>query len=714
MNWLQRYPLVKLTLIALGIGLAGFAVTVAWLSKDIPSFEQLENFSPELATHVYSGDGKLLKELYTERRFYTPLSEIPEQMINAVLAIEDYDFYDHWGVDPERLIFVTISYLTTGSKEQGASTLTQQLARRLYLTPKKTVTRKLKEILTAIQLERTYTKNEILEMYMNQMQFGYSTYGVESAARYFYQKSVQDLSLAQSALLAGMLQRPGALNPYNNYEGALARRNLVLNRMLEEAEITGEQYKTALDTELNLAVQSDSLSPERAPYFVEHVRRMLYDEYGYDIYKTGLKVNTTLDTRLQACANRAISEHLPKLQERLNREMKSRKNFKKLVPPSALEERTLEQLLADSSYRDSLIAEKCRVQVAFVALEPSTGRVLAMVGGRDFNESEYNRATQAVRQPGSVFKPVVYTAAIDNGYMPYYQKLNQPVVVKMPDGSRWTPGNYDLSVGNETTLREGLRRSLNLISVRLVQEDIPPHTVIKYARNLGISTPLQQVDAIALGAIGVIPLDIINAFSVFPNMGVLVDPIAITSIHDKYDNLIETIKPQSRGVLRPETAYIMSDMLKTVAFRGTGATSRSVYNFYRPAGGKTGTTNDFTDAWYVTFTPQIVAGTWVGLDDPALSLGERQSGAVAALPITASFMKAAHDTLELPVEWLERPEGVVDVSICLETQKIATPYCPDVVDEICDVRYLPQDTCQVHTGAQKSSQKDRTKRRIRY
>ena len=394
--------------------------------------------------------------------------------------------------------------------------------------------------------------------------------------------------------------------------------------------------------------------------------------------------------------------------------MRQRKNFKELVPPSVLESRTMEQIMADTAFVDSLIAEKCRVQVAFVAMEPSTGRVLAMVGGRSFKESEYNRATQARRQPGSVFKPIVYTAAIDNGYMPYYQKLNQPVVAEMPDGSRWTPANYDLSVGNETTLREGLRRSLNLISVRLVQEDIPPHTVIEYARNMGITTPLQQVDAIALGAIGVIPIEIITAFGVFPNMGVRVEPNAITEIYDKHDNLLQTISPQSRGVLRPETAYIMSDMLLTVASRGTGAMSRSVYNFYRPAGGKTGTTNDFTDAWYVTFTPQIVAGTWVGLDDPALSLGKRQSGAVAALPITAHFMKAAHDTLDLPVEWLERPNGVVDVSVCLETQKIATRYCPNVADEICDVRYLPQDTCQVHTGEQKSMQNNRNKRRIRY
>ncbi|MDZ7724668.1 MAG: PBP1A family penicillin-binding protein [candidate division KSB1 bacterium] len=714
MKWFQNYLLFKIALIALGVGVAACVLLVVWLSKDIPSFEQLENFSPELATHVYSADGKLVKELFTERRFYTPLSEIPEHMLDAVLAIEDYGFYDHWGVDPERLMFVTFRYMTSGSKQQGASTLTQQLARRLYLTPKKTVTRKLKEILTSIQLERTYTKTEILEMYMNQMQFGYSTYGVESAARYFFKKSVHDLTLEQSALLAGMLQRPGALNPYTNYDGALDRRNLVLDRMLEEGEITQQQYDDAIQTELNVAAKSDTLNPDRAPYFVEHVRRKLYDEYGYDIYRTGLKVQTTLDTRLQACANRAIAEQLPKLQERVERDMRQRKNFKELVPPSILQSRTLEQLMADTAFVDSLIDEKCRVQVAFVALEPSTGHVLAMVGGRDFEESEYNRVTQARRQPGSVFKPIVYTAAIDNGYMPYYQKLNQPVVAEMPDGSRWTPANYDLSVGNETTLREGLRRSLNLISVRLVQEDIPPHTVIEYARNMGITTPLQQVDAIALGAIGVIPIEIITAFGVFPNMGVRVEPNAMTEIYDKYDNLLQTISPQSRGVLRPETAYIMSDMLQTVASRGTGAMSRSVYNFYRPAGGKTGTTNDFTDAWYVTFTPQIVAGTWVGLDDPALSLGNRQSGAVAALPITASFMKAAHDTLDLPVEWLERPDGVVDVSICLETQKIATPYCPNVADEICDVRYLPQDTCQVHTGEQKSMQNNRSKRRIRY
>ena len=314
-----------------------------------------------------------------------------------------------------------------------------------------------------------------------------------------------------------------------------------------------------------------------------------------------MKVYTTLDTRVQACAERAIANHLPNLQKVVNYNMRRKKNFSYLVPPSLLNEQTLEQLMQNKALVDSLISEKCRVQVAFVALDPRDGHILSMVGGRDFMESQFNRAVQAIRQPGSIFKPIVYTAVVDNGYMPYYEKLNQPIVVHMADGSRWTPRNYDGSIGGKTTMREALRRSLNLVTARIVQEDIPPEQVIRYARNLGITTPLDAVDAIALGAVGVIPIEIISAFGVFANKGILVDPISVLRVEDKYSNVLEKSIPQSKGVLREETAYILADLLKTVASAGTGAASRSVYKFMRPAGGKTGTTNDFTDAWYVTF-----------------------------------------------------------------------------------------------------------------
>jgi penicillin-binding protein 1A len=696
-----------------------FSTWVIYLSKDLPSFEQLENYTPELATQVFSADGVLIKEFYTKKRSYTPLSHIPDRVVQAVLATEDHRFYHHWGVAPMRLIRVIFTDLLTMSKQQGASTLTQQLARQLYLTPEKTIQRKIREIITAIQIERTYTKNEILEMYMNHMQFGFGTYGIESAARHFFNKSLDELTISETALLTGMLQGSGMLNPYRYTDRAKKRRDVVLGRMLEEGVITLTEYKEALDSEINLVPEPTNTDTEIAPYFVEYIRQELQKTYGWDLYQAGLKIYTTLDTRVQACAERAVQARLPQQQIIENTFMLKKKNFTYIVPPSLLKNKTVDQLLANRTIADSLIQAKCQVQCAVVALDPRNGNILAMIGGRDFKESQYNRAVQAVRQPGSAFKPFVFTAAVDNGYMPYYEKLNQPIVLHMLDGTRWTPHNYDESIGGLTPLREVLRRSLNLPTARLVQEDIPPEQVVQYAHNLGLTTKIDAVDAIALGSSGVKPIEIISAFGVFANRGVLVKPIAVVRVEDKYGNILEKSTTQSKGVLREETAYIMANLLQTAAQQGTGATSVSVYNFTRPAGGKTGTTNDCTDAWYITFTPQMVVGSWVGLDDPALSLGEKQSGSVAALPITAPMIKCAHDTLGLPVEDFVRPPGVVDVNICRETKLLASEFCPEVLKEICDVRYLPKEQCQKHTGKQtkpdqSTEQRNAAKRKIRY
>ncbi|MBN2000865.1 PBP1A family penicillin-binding protein [candidate division KSB1 bacterium] len=698
-----------------------FVSIIAWLiylGKDLPSFEELENYSPELATQVYSADGVLIKEFFTQRRSYTPFSQIPEICKQTVLVAEDHRFFDHWGFVPIRFFKVVITDLLTLSTQQGASTLTQQLARRLYLTPEKTIPRKIREILTAIQIERTYTKNEIFEMYMNHMQFGHGTYGIESAARRFFNKKLTELDISESALLAGMLQRPGALNPYRYPDRAVRRRNLILRRMLEEKVINHEQYSTAIQDSLNLVPLQVQDQRDIAPYFTEYIRKNLQDIYQMDLYKGGMKIYTTLDSRVQSCAERAIRDGLPKLQEHLILYMRKRKNFREICPPSLLEKRTFEQILVNKALVDSVIQAKCVVQVALVAIDPRNGHILAMVGGRDFKESQFNRAVQARRQPGSVFKPVVYTAAVDNGYMPYYEKLNQPIVVQMLDGTRWTPGNYDGSIGGKTTLREALKRSLNLVTARLVQEDVPPEQVVEYARYLGITSPLDAVDALALGSSGVMPLEMITAFGVFANRGVLVKPFAVLRIEDKFANLLQKDTPQSKGVLREETAYILTNLMQSVAWSGTGAASVSTYKFLRPAGGKTGTTNDYTDAWYITFTPQMVAGAWVGLDDPALSLGPGQTGAKAALPIVVPFIKAALDTLELPIEDFIRPPGIVDVEICRETQKIATEVCPEVLEEICDIRYLPTQKCDIHTGRRdeqnSSTLRQTNKRRIRY
>jgi len=681
-----------------------FSGAIIYFSKNLPTSEKLENTTPNLPSKVYSADGVLLKEFFTEKRIYKPLSEIPDLVKNAIIATEDHRFYKHWGIVPSRLLKVTFNFILTGSKEQGASTLTQQLSRMLFLTREKTIIRKIKEILTAIQLERKYTKSEILEMYINHMSFGYGTYGIEAASQQYLNKSVKELNAAECAALTGVLQRPANLNPAKFdtskvcRDYVLERRNLVLRRMLVNHFISEEEFTNAINTEIKFSPVEDYSLVDIAPYFTEDVRRKLFKEYDMGLYTNGMVIHTTLDSRVQACAEKAVAEHLPVMQRVVNNNMHKKKNFIKLVPPSLLKNKSIQQIMADSAFVDSLINAKCVVQVALVAIDPRNGNILAMIGGRDYRESEFNRVMQAIRQPGSAFKPFVYTAAVDNGYMPFYEKLNQPIVVHMVDGTRWTPHNYDGSLGGKTTMREALRKSLNLVTARIVQEDVPPEQVIKYARNLGITTPLEAVDAIALGAIGVKPIEIISAFGVFANKGVLVEAHSILRVEDKYGNILKQVHPQSKGVLREETAYIMANLLETVAAAGTGAASRSRFEFFRPAGGKTGTTNDFTDAWYISFTPQIVAGVWVGLDDPSQSLGERQSGARVALPIIAPFMKAAHDTLGLPVMDFEKPIGVVEIEICGETKLLATDNCPNVLKEICDIRFLPQKHCDIHTG----------------
>lgn len=703
---------------ALAVLAIGFIAWVIYLGTTLPSFDQLENYNPELATKVYSADSVLIKEFFTERRFYTPLAQIPEPMIKAVMAIEDHRFYDHWGLAPIRFLAAVISDMLTMSRQQGASTLTQQLARRLYLSPEKTISRKIREMLTAIQLERTYTKHELIEMYLNHMAFAHGSYGVEAAASLMLNKKISDCTLAEFALLAGMAQRPAYLHPYRHPDRAIKRRNMVLARMLDEHYITRLQYQEAVDSPLTLAPANERKDLGMAPYFTENIRQELQRQFGWDLYKAGLRIYTTLDTRVQACAERAVANYLPHDQEISNRAHRTREDLAKLAPPSLIEEHGLEKIIYKKALADSVLNEKAAVQVAVVALDPRNGHILAMIGGRDFEESKYNRATQAVRQPGSIFKPIVAAAAVDNGYMPCHEKLNQPIVVQQVDGSRWTPSNYDGSIGGRTTLREALRRSLNLVMCRLVQEDVPPQQVVQYARSLGITTPLDAVDAIALGSTGVKPIEITSAFGAFANHGILVSPISILRVEDKYGNVLNTSSPVIRGVLREETAYIITDMLKGAARHGTGAASVSQFGFQRPAGGKTGTTNSYTDAWYITFTPQMVVNTWVGLDDPAMVLGERQTGSNAALPITVPIIKCAMDTLGLPEEDFVRPDGVVELTICNESKLLAGKFCPDVVTEIFDVRYQPQSECHLHKSP-RSTTKDsnktkQAKKKIRY
>lgn len=648
------------------------AIIVFILSRNLPSLEMLEKYEPNLVTQVYSSDGRLIAEFGEEKRKLVSIDKIPKPLIDAFVAIEDQRFWNHWGVNIYRVPFAAIKNILTMDYTQGFSTLTMQLARGLYLTPEKKLIRKIKETLTAIQIERTYTKREIMEMFLNNTFFGYKIYGIASAAQVYFNKDVSALTLEESALLAGILPAPNRYSPERNPDKAKIRRDLVLKNMYKEKYITEKQYDAAVKTPLKVVMRS----PEYrgfASYFTEYIRIFLEenkDKIGADYMTDGLKIFTTLDRRLQGIAEKAINDKLREHQARANR-----------------------------LYRNNKSGISKIVQGALICIEPGTGYIRAMVGGRNFKESQFNRAVQAKRQPGSAFKPFVWATAIDNGYKVTDTILNQYVTLFMADGSRWTPQNFDLSVGGPTTLREGLRRSLNLISVRLVQQKWAPAKQIAFlAQKLGISTEIRPYDAIALGTSEVLPIDITSAFAVFANMGIRVEPGSIIRIEDRNGKIIWQNRPNKREVLSQETAYLMVSLLETVVQRGTGASIRSAYKFLRPAGGKTGTTQNFTDAWFVGFTPQLATGVWIGFDDQNLTLGDRQTGAVAALPVWANFMKAAHDTLHLPVVGFPRPDGIEELDVCQDSGELATSYCPRVIREVFNRKYKPENSCHLHSG----------------
>ena len=677
---------------------------VLYLSKNLPSLEQLENYDPDLVTRIYSSDGKVLNELFVQKRVFIELDRIPEHMQYAVVASEDRRFFDHWGLSMRSIARAIMVNTLSLSYRQGFSTLTQQLARNLYKSVgfEDSILRKVKEMITAIQIERTYTKEEILEMYLNTVHFGHGTYGVEAATKRFFGKESKYLTIDESALLVGLLPAPASYSPIHHPERAFKRRNTVLRLMRDQGFINrgefDENRARTLETVLEVPKRGS------APYFTEYVRRLLEKEdteLGINIYRDGLKIYTTLDSKLQSAAEKAVLSTVRDNQARLNKRLyKDREEFENLAYLTIYPEDTLKMMLAGEGQLYKDLRDKLLVQCAFVALDPNTGGILAMVGGRPDYHDQYNRAVQARRQPGSVFKPFVYTTALDNGYSVTEQLLNQPVVLNIQnmDGTwvKWKPQNYDGSTGGLTTFREGLRKSMNLISVRMVQQDIAPAEQVKQtAKRMGINTDIRAVDAIALGTSEVLPIEIVSAYSALANKGVYSKPFAITKIEDRYGNIIKEYYPERKEVLSEETAYLMTSLMQTVMDRGTGGSARWKYKFNRPAAGKTGTTQGWSDAWFVGFTPQIAAGGWFGVDDFKVPLGPGQDGSKAALPAWAKFMKAAHDTLELPLEKFEKPSGIIDKKVCTVTKKLPLPVCP-IEQEIFKDGTEPTQNCKVH------------------
>ncbi|GAB4171009.1 MAG: PBP1A family penicillin-binding protein [Calditrichia bacterium] len=649
------------------------------LSSNLASLQNLEQIEPAVATRMYSSNGELIHELFTYNRLYIPYSQIPPHLIKALIATEDKSFYSHWGVNLKGIPRAILVNLKSMSFTQGFSTITMQLARNIYQRDigfEKSIFRKIKEILTAIELERRYSKEEILEMYLNIAYFGHGAYGIEAASHTFFDKPAQELTMDESALLVALLKAPSRYSPYRYPERALMRRNVVLKNMVQSDYLPEVAFDTLKIKGIDLKTENDSTSI--APYFTEQVRiqlNALQDSLGVNVYEDGLHVYTTLDTRLQWAMDSAVTKHYQRLQDEIRNDSEKEEMREELG--------------------DTLFNEKTVLQLGFIVIEPQTGDILAMIGGADFSKYKYNHVTQARRQPGSAFKPFVYTAAIDNGYLPTDKYLDQPIVIPEEDGTRWTPKNYDGSVSGPMPLREALRRSRNLPTIRLIV-DIGPRVVADYAKKMGISSRLSPYPSLALGSSDVKPIEIINAYTVFVNQGVLVQPRFITKIEDRFGNIIYQKNIHKKAVLSPVTAYIVNTMLQDVINRGTGGSARWLYHFYKTAAGKTGTTNDYTDAWFIGFTPHLVAGIWTGLDDHSISLGKRQTGAHTALPFWADFMKMAYDTLKYPDEQFQIPTGVVIKKVCKETYKLATSFCPEVYEEYFHENHVLQETCDKH------------------
>ena len=692
--------------------IVGIFTWVFFLSKDLHSLDELERYDPDLITRIVSADDQVIQELFTTQRTLVKSNEIPPHVKKALIVTEDQRFYSHWGMNLFRTVYNLTLNMVTGEIHGGSSSLTQQLARSLYarIGFKQTYLRKIRELITAVQIEHTFTKEEILTMYLNTVYFGHGTYGLQAAASKYFNKRVENLTLDEGAILIGMLRSPAYYSPITHPDRSKHIRNVVINNMFREKAINAVErnYFKSLPIE---TYDPDSVDVGNvAPHFGEFVRRQLEkedDELGVDLYRDGLTIYTSLDTRMQTIANVVVAKELDRVQAIFDERMMD-ENSKALA--DILERHnidlnidTVRLMISDSLEMPYQIENLLTVQAQLISLDVETGEIKAMVGGKDFSKSKWNRSTQMKRQPGSSFKAFLYTAAIDNGYPVTTTLLNQPVVIKLGanDSTDWRPKNYDLSMGGETTMREGIRRSLNLIAVRTIQELIAPAAVVEKARAMGITTRLYPGDALALGASGVYPIEMAAAYAVYPRLGIWVQPLGILSIQDRFGGVLRTYNPERKEVLGRGTSYVMLSLLETVANRGTGVGARTRFGFQEPAGGKTGTTTGFTDAWYVGFTTRLSTAVWVGMDDASISLGPRMSGSALGVPIWAQYMKAVYDSLEWEREEFVVPEeSVVFTNVCSETHKLATQYCTPE-REVFLPGTVPSQSCDVHGNRSK-------------
>jgi 1A family penicillin-binding protein len=629
LRWLAISLGIVLALCALALGVSAFWVLTI-LPRSLPSVTALESFDPSEGTKVYDDNDEQITEFHVERRIFVPLPQIPKALRAAIIATEDARFYSHHGVDPTGIGRAIYQNFRHGRIVEGGSTITQQLAKVLFLTPDKSLDRKLKEAVLALELERRYSKDRILELYLNQIYFGQGAFGVEAAARTFFGKSVSELTLAESALLAGLPKAPTTYSPFDHPDAAKRRRAIVLARMVDTGVVKPAEAKRA--NQAALALVPAERRRTTGQYFLEYVQQLLEQQYGADlVFKGGLHVYTTLSPSMQLKAEQALRDGLRAVESR-------RQAIAKAKPDAAASERP---------------------EGAVLSIEPQTGYIKAMVGGYDFFKSEFNRAVQARRQPGSAFKPFVFIAALESGMTPASVVDDSPVEYPVgKNGKPWKPDNYDRKFRGPITYQQALEESINVATVK-VQEQVGIRRTVDVARRLGVDSPLGDNLSIALGTSDLTLLELTSAYGTLANQGTWMHPTAIRYVLDANRKLLEENAPQGKAVLSPGVAYVITHMLKGTIERGTGAAAKALG---RPAAAKTGTTNDYSNAWFIGYTPKLVTGVWVGYDRPR-SLGRDETGSRVAVPIWTAFM--SHALAGTPSEDFPIPEGVVVVPVDL-------------------------------------------------
>ena len=702
-------------LLCVSAGFIGAGFIYFHFSKDLPDVRKLKDHQPSTITQVYSASDEKIAEFYIEKRIITALEDIPLPLKQATLAVEDSNFYYHFGIDPKAIFRAFITNMKAGRVVEGGSTITQQLTKTMFLSRERTLPRKIKEAILAVRLELVFSKDEILEMYLNQIYYGHGTYGVEAASRTYFGKSVKDLTIAECAMIASLPKAPNNYSPYRNPERARKRRNHVIRRMAEVSFITPEQAKLSMVEDFHLGEVEKMLN--KAPYFVEHIRRILEEKFGSSkLYRAGLKVYTTLDMKMQETAQRAIKENLLVADKRygyrgplgtvdisqgeiaVQNAMIRQNSFAeeegikigstisgtvmsvgdtqawvilgeedgyidikdmdwarepnpnldgrwvKIKHPN--EALTAGDLISvkvlgrrqDGSGWSLALEQEPEVEGALISLAPLTGQVKAMIGGYDFYKSQFNRAVQAIRQPGSAFKPIIYAAAINEGYGPASIIIDSPIIFKEKEDAfdKWKPVNFEEKFYGPTSLREALAHSRNVVTVKLMQ-NIGIKSTIRLARSLGITSNLEENLSIALGSSGTTLYELTSAYSAFANLGNLIKPTAIRNIKNRSGEVLFTAVPEITKPLSPGTAHIITSLMQSVVKNGTATKVRALK---RPVAGKTGTTNNYVDAWFMGYTPELVTGVWVGKDKDE-PLGRNETGSRAAIPIWLKFMQEA-------------------------------------------------------------------------